>query len=103
MGYDPKWIQISRKRIGFFNTLLQNSAKRSQHLLGKAIDVWVIDIDSDNKFNLNDINIIIKANKRVESNHPSLKGGIGYYIKKDFLSRRMIHFDTRGKSVIFEK
>jgi hypothetical protein len=28
MGYDPKWIQISRKRLGFFNTFLQNSAKR---------------------------------------------------------------------------
>jgi hypothetical protein len=103
-GYEANWIIISQKRLSFFNDLLPKSAKKknspSWHLKGKAIDVYVFDINGDNLFNKEDISIIEQANKVVEKEHPELIGGLGdYFINiNDYFTQHMIHFDTRGYS-----
>lgn len=101
-GYETRWIIISQKRLSFFNDLLPNSAKNkkspSWHLKGKAIDVYVFDINGDNLFNKEDISIIEQANKVVEKENPELIGGLGDYFldKNGYFTKHMIHFDTRG-------
>jgi hypothetical protein len=97
-GYKTNWIIISQKRHSFINDLLTNSSKDSWHLKGKAIDVYVFDINGDNLFNKEDISIIEQANNVVEKEHPELIGGLGDYSldKNDYFTKHMIHFDTRG-------
>lgn len=101
-GYETRWIIISQKRLSFFNDLLPNSAKNkkspSWHLKGKAIDVYVFDINGDNLFNKEDISIIEQANNVVEKENPELIGGFGDYFldKNGYFTKHMIHFDTRG-------
>ena len=97
-GYKTNWIIISQKRLSFINDLLTNSSKDSWHLKGKAIDVYVFDINGDNLFNKEDISIIEQANNVVEKEHPELIGGLGDYSldKNDYFTKHMIHFDTRG-------
>jgi len=101
-GYQTSWIIISQKRLSFFNDLLPKSAKKknspSWHLKGKAIDVFVFDINGDNLFNKEDISIIEQANKVVEKEHPELIGGFGdYFLETNgYFTKHMIHFDTRG-------
>jgi hypothetical protein len=103
-GYKTNWIIISQKRLSFFNDLLPKSAKKknspSWHLKGKAIDVYVFDINGDNLFNKEDISIIEQANKVVEKEHPELIGGFGDYFLdvNNYFVKHMIHFDTRGYS-----
>jgi uncharacterized protein YcbK (DUF882 family) len=82
MGYNPKFFIISGKRSDSYNKLLPNSAKKSYHLKGMAIDIYVIDIDGDFDFDQDDIKILKRANKLVESKNPSLKGGFGTYTTK---------------------
>ena len=96
-GYKTNWIIISQKRHSFINDLLTNSSKDSWHLKGKAIDVYVFDINGDNLFNKEDISIIEQANNVVEKEHPELIGGLGDYSldKNDYFTKHMIHFDTR--------
>lgn len=97
-GYKTRWIIISQKRLSIFNDLLSNSAKKSEHLKGRAIDVYVFDINGDNLFNKEDISIIEQANKVVEKEHPELIGALGDYFldKNGYFTKHMIHFDTRG-------
>jgi hypothetical protein len=101
-GYQTRWIIISQKRLSFFNDLLPKSAKKknspSWHLKGKAIDVYVFDINGDNLFNKEDISILEQANKVVEKEHPELIGGFGDYFLdiNGYFTKHMIHFDTRG-------
>ena len=101
MGYSPKWFKISGKRDKILTKLSYNNAKKgSQHLLGNAIDIEVVDIDGDWKFDENDIILFERANKIVEKNNPELKGALGTYRgpNSDWLERHQIHIDTRGKS-----
>jgi len=99
--YNTNWFIISQKRNRIMNSLLPNSAKESQHISGKAIDIYVLDIDGDNVFNRNDIKILEQANSLVEKNHPELTGAFGDYFldKHDYFTKHMIHIDTRGQKV----
>ena len=99
-GYNPRWFTISEKRNKYFNRLLPNSAKKSHHLHGNAIDVYVIDIDGDGKFTQTDLDIVKVHNKRVERRNPSLRGAFGTYTSKS-IAKHMIHFDTRGYSTSY--
>jgi uncharacterized protein YcbK (DUF882 family) len=96
MGYKTNWIVISEKRHKWYNSLLMNSAKNSIHLSGDAIDIYVFDVDGDNKFTYKDVKIIEKACRNVEREFPELIGGFGSYMKKGFFSKNMVHIDTRG-------
>ena len=105
--YNTNWFIISQKRNRIMNSLLPNSAKgknpkkESQHISGKAIDIYVLDIDGDNVFNRKDIKILEQANSLVEKNHPELTGAFGDYFldKHDYFTKHMIHIDTRGQKV----
>jgi uncharacterized protein YcbK (DUF882 family) len=99
-GYEVNWVVISEKRSKFFNRLLPNSAKKSHHLNGDAIDVYVFDIDGDDKFTQNDLDIVKKHNRKVERRNPELRGAFGTYTSKTF-AKHMIHFDTRGYSTTY--
>jgi energy-coupling factor transporter transmembrane protein EcfT len=97
-GHQPKWFIISQRRNPVFNAMLANSVDGSEHLKGKAIDIFVLDINGDGTFDLSDIELMEKANKQVERNHPNLKGAFGDYFlsKNSALTQHMIHIDTRG-------
>ena len=98
MGYNPNWVVISEKRTELVNNLLPLSAKKgkSYHLKGMAIDIFVFDVNGDNKFDIKDVKIIETANNTVERKTPKLKGGFGTYMNKGYLNKHMIHLDTRG-------
>ena len=104
-NYKTKWVIISQKRNVFINNLLQNSAKKSYHLKGKAIDIYVFDINGDNYFDIKDIKILEKANNNVEKKYPELKGAFGdYFIDKNgYFTKHMIHIDTRGFKIRYTK
>ena len=95
-GYTNNWFIISGKRHSWYNKILLNSSKKSYHLKGDAIDIYVLDIDNDGIFDSKDIQIIESANKEVELNHPELIGALGTYTNKGYFSKHMIHIDTRG-------
>jgi len=101
-GYEVKWITISEKRNRIYNSLLANSAKKSHHLEGNAIDVFVFDIDGDGRFDKRDVDVVRRYNKMVENRHPELKGALGSYLSKP-IAKRMIHFDTGGRSRSYDK
>jgi hypothetical protein len=101
-GYRVRWIIISERRSKFINSLLPNSVKNSQHLIGNAIDVHVFDINGDGTFNKKDVDIVKKHNRLVEKAHPELKGAFGTYLNT-LTSYHTIHFDTRGRSVEYNK
>ena len=102
-GYKTSWIVISGKRSRWYNKLLSNSADNSHHLHGNAIDIFVFDIDGDNKFDEKDVKILRTANQYVEKNFPKYKGSFGTYRSKGYLTRHMVHFDTRGYSLYYNK
>jgi hypothetical protein len=104
-NYKTKWVIISQKRNVFINNLLPNSAKKSYHLKGIAIDIYVFDINGDNYFDIKDIKILEKANNNVEKKYPELKGAFGdYFINKNgYFTKHMIHIDTRGFKIRYTK
>ena len=91
-GYTNNWFVISSKRHSWYNKILSNSAKKSYHLKGDAIDIYVLDIDNDGTFN-----------SKVELNHPELIGALGTYTNKGYFSKHMIHIDTRGYKKRYNK
>jgi hypothetical protein len=95
-GYSNNWFVISGRRQKWYNKVLPNSAKESYHLKGEAIDIYVIDINGDGKFNSEDIKIFESCNASVERTHPEFSGALGTYTTKGYFSRHMIHIDTRG-------
>jgi hypothetical protein len=96
-GYRPNWIVISEKRSKIYNSILSNSSKTSHHLTGKAIDVYVFDINGDGTFDKKDISIVLNANNTVEKQHPELVGSFGTYTNKGYLTKHMIHLDVSGR------
>jgi hypothetical protein len=95
-GYDPNWVTISEKRGKIYNSILPLSSKSSNHLSGKAIDIYVLDINGDGIFNNIDISIIENACNEVEKQNPELIGSFGTYITKGYFSKHMIHIDVTG-------
>lgn len=95
-GFHNNWFVISTKRNSWYNKILINSAKKSVHLKGDAIDIYVIDINGDFKFDSEDIKIFEDCNSIVEKKHPELVGSLGTYRNKGYFTKHMIHIDTRG-------
>lgn len=98
LGYKSNWVVISGKRHIWYNKILPNASKNSNHLKGTAIDIFVFDINWDNKFNNDDIVIFEKVVKDIENKYPNLKGGMGTYRNKGLLTKHMIHIDTDGSN-----
>lgn len=97
--YNPRWVIISQKRNKLFNKMLFKSVDKSLHMEGKAIDVYVFDIDGDGSYNRKDVDLIEKANAAVERENPGLAGTLGIYLieKNGYLTRHMIHFEADSK------
>lgn len=102
-GYHTKWIIISGKRSVFYNNLLSNSAKNSNHIRGNAIDILVYDIDGNGKFDKKDISILMSANDFVEKNYPKYSGSFGTYTSKGFFTKHMIHIEVTGRKKYYNK
>ncbi len=95
LGYQPNLFVSGGRRYKLDNYLLNKyagGAKNSLHLKGKAIDLIILDVNKDGKRNSKDIVYRI-LDKKIIGN----KGGLGSYKNVNgFLSRQMIHFDSRG-------
>lgn len=95
-GFQPKWIIISQKRNNLYNNLLYNSVKngRSKHLTGRAIDLYVFDINGDWLYNAADFELLQKASRKVDSESPHINGRVYNYLNKGTFSRRMVHVEV---------
>jgi len=99
-NYQSQYFVISGKRWKLDNYILNKlggAASKSQHLKGQAIDLIILDINKDGKRNSKDVDIVYKIlDEKIIKN----KGGLGSYKnEKGFLNKQMIHFDSRGKRV----
>lgn len=100
-GYKTSWFIISEKRTRWYNRILSNSVDNSNHLRGMAIDIFVLDINGNGKYDSEDIRIFKEANLKIEQKYPHLSGAIGIYTKKGRLTKHMIHVDVRGKKTSY--
>jgi hypothetical protein len=91
MGYEPQWFIISQRRNKVYNNLLANSVDASKHLEGKAIDLYIIDINGDGEYDKSDFNLIKQAHDLLQKRDKKFSGGIFDYLKKGFFSKRMVH------------
>lgn len=99
MGHNPKWVIISQKRNKWINKELKNSVPNSQHLYGKAIDIYVLDINGDLSYNQTDAKLFEIANQKVEKKNPGLRGFCKLYIYTKpfhYFTKHMIHIDQRN-------
>jgi hypothetical protein len=67
-------------------------AKRSYHLLGRAVDLLVGDLNRDGRIDVKDHGLLVCAVNAVERRHRSLRGGLGLYAQS-------IHTDIREQRV----
>lgn len=93
-GYTPKWFIISQKRNKLYNSILANSVVKTKHLEGKAIDLYIIDINDDGVYDLTDFKLIEKAHDRIQRQNGRFRGHVFNYLKKGFFSRRMVHVEV---------
>lgn len=93
-GYKPRYFLLSGYRPHWLNRLMPLAAKNSDHQRGKAIDLLVIDIDGNGRFNDRDLEILSSTVDKMDENSPGQRGGVGLY-KKSF--SRMFHFDVSGR------
>ena len=94
-GYSPRWFIISQKRTWIYNKLLLNSVDKSKHMQGKAIDLYIIDIDGDGDYDKGDYTLIEKAAANVNRTSPELSGKTYSYLGKGFFSRCMVHVELK--------
>ena len=98
-----RWYFVSSgRRSAWYNNLL-GTVKNSHHLKGKAIDIFVLDVDGDWVFDSRDISILEDVNREVEREHPELVGAFGTYRKEGGLYANMVHIDTRGRRVRYDQ
>ncbi|MFY7943339.1 MAG: hypothetical protein ACOVNZ_02100 [Crocinitomicaceae bacterium] len=99
MGHNPKWVIISQKRNKSINKILPNAVSNSNHLYGKAIDIYVLDINGDLSYNQTDAKLFEIANQKVEKKNPGLRGFCKLYIYTKpfhYFTKHMIHIDQRN-------
>jgi hypothetical protein len=91
MGHHPKWFIISQRRNEVYNGWLSNSVDDSKHLEGKAIDLYIIDINGDNQYDREDFKLIERAHNNIQKRENAHIGDVFDYLKKGFFARRMVH------------
>lgn len=92
-GYESNYFLLSGYRPPWLNRLMPLSAKKSVHQQGLAIDLFVMDIDGNDRFDDADLRIITSALDILDKRNPTVKGGVGLYHRP---FRRMVHFDVSG-------
>jgi energy-coupling factor transporter transmembrane protein EcfT len=93
-GYNPNWVIISQKRYVFFNDLINNSVKKSKHLEGKAIDLFIIDINGNGVYDQNDFQLIQNSLERIKETNSSIKIRVYDYFGKGLLTQHMVHIEV---------
>jgi len=95
-GYRPQWVIISQKRYDFYNDFLKNSVKngRSKHLTGKAIDLFIFDIDGNGTYNRQDYTLMKNASIKCEQSNPHTIGKTYHYFGKGRLTQHMVHIEV---------
>ena len=78
-GHKPRYFLLSGYRPHWLNQLMPLAAKNSVHQQGKAIDLFVIDIDGDCQFTDKDLTILSETVDIMDRNNPGQKGGVGLY------------------------
>jgi hypothetical protein len=93
-GHRPTWFIISQKRSTIYNAVLPNSVKKSKHLHGLAIDLYVVDVDGNGRYDRRDFDLIRDASVRCERRHPGYRGSVYHYLARgSWLSRHMVHVE----------
>ena len=92
-GLHDSYVIISGYRPPWLNRITPLAAKKSVHQFGKAIDIYVFDVNGDWKINRKDVEIVVQTLEKIDRLHPQLAGGLGTYFKS---SPRMVHFDVSG-------
>lgn len=91
---DPVTFDIhSSFRTPSHNRLVRSAARDSRHQLGDAIDI-AVDANRDGRVNSKDAKLVTMAVDIVEREHPDLVGGLGIYIRNQY-----VHIDARGTKV----
>ena len=96
-NYKAKIFAISGRRWKLDNYLLTqlgSAVPNSKHKLGQAIDIIVLDVNNDDKWDVQDVDIVYDIlDKKIIRD----KGGIGTYKNESgFFNQQMVHFDCRG-------
>jgi hypothetical protein len=93
-GHRPTWFIISQRRSQIYNAVLANSVKRSKHLRGRAIDLFVVDADGNGNYDRRDFELIREASARCERRNPGYSGAVYDYLdRKSRLTRHMVHVE----------
>jgi uncharacterized protein YcbK (DUF882 family) len=96
-GHKDKLLVISGKRANWHNQILTlfGASSKSRHLDGDAIDIMVLDVNSDGEIDSKDVDIVYKIlDKKIIKN----KGGLGTYKSEiGIWNRQMVHLDCRQK------
>ena len=97
-GHKPRLFVISGRRWAVDNWFLSKfggASSKSRHKKGEAIDIIVMDVNSDGESNATDVDIVYKL---LDQQIIQRKGGIGTYKNEaGFFNRQMIHFDCGGR------
>ena len=93
-GHRPTWFIISQKRSRLYNAVLSNSVKKSKHLHGLAIDLFIVDVDGNGRYDRRDFDLIREASVRCERRLPGYRGSVYHYLDcGSWLSRHMVHVE----------
>ncbi|MBU6158952.1 MAG: hypothetical protein KGP35_07975 [Bacteroidetes bacterium] len=93
-GYSPRWFIISQKRYRIFNKILDNSVPNSNHLKGKAIDLFVLDIDGDGQYDAKDFRLIQSAVLKCRQKNIGKKIKAFDYFGKGYLTQHMVDIEV---------
>ncbi|KAB7732953.1 DUF882 domain-containing protein [Rudanella paleaurantiibacter] len=93
-GYQTHYVLLSGYRPPWLNRLMPLSARKSVHQQGQAIDLFVFDINGNDRFDPADLRILSDALDHLDRQHPRYRGGVGLY-RQSF--PRMVHFDVSGR------
>lgn len=75
--------------------MLKNSVKKgkSRHLKGKAIDLFIFDINDDKKYDMEDFELIKKVEAKCEKTNPKINGRVYNYFGRGSFTQHMIHVE----------
>ena len=93
-GHRPTWFIISQRRSTLYNAVLANSITKSKHLRGRAIDIFVVDVDGNGRYDKMDFELIQGASETCGRRNSAYKGRVYDYLdKRSRLTRHMVHVE----------
>lgn len=93
-GYKTHYFLLSGFRPPWLNRLMPLAAKNSVHQQGKAIDLFIVDVDGNWLTIDRDLSIVSRTLDRMDKANSAYLGGVGLYHHS---FSRMLHFDVSGR------